>query len=99
MGNRRTRVTSYVIGGLLLGFLVMALLVNTTALGENTWLRVFFGVSALNFTLRASVPLILGALSGILCERTGIVNIGIEGMMLAGAFAAFVAKTSTTIGR
>jgi hypothetical protein len=33
------------------------------ALGENTWLRVFFGVSALNFTLRASVPLILGALS------------------------------------
>jgi ABC-type uncharacterized transport system permease subunit len=95
MGNRRTRVTSYVIGGLLLGFLVMALLVNTTALGENTWLRVFFGVSALNFTLRASVPLILGAMSGILCERTGIVNIGIEGMMLAGAFAAFVAKTST----
>jgi ABC-type uncharacterized transport system permease subunit len=95
MGKRRTRVTSYVIGGLVLGFLVMALLVNTTALGENTWLRVFFGVSALNFTLRASVPLILGAMSGILCERTGIVNIGIEGMMLAGAFAAFVAKTST----
>ena len=95
MDKRRTRITSYVIGGLLLGFLVMALLVNTTALGENTWLRVFFGVSALNFTLRASVPLILGAMSGILCERTGIVNIGIEGMMLAGAFAAFVAKTST----
>ena len=95
MGNRRTRITSYVIGGLLLGFLAMALLVNTTALGENTWLRVFFGVSALNFTLRASVPLILGAMSGFLCERTGIINIGIEGMMLAGAFAAFVAKTST----
>ncbi|HAJ35184.1 MAG TPA: ABC transporter permease [Chloroflexi bacterium] len=79
----------------MLGFLAMALLVNTTTLGENVWLRVFFGVSALNFTLRASVPLILGAMSGILCERTGIINIGIEGMMLAGAFAAFVAKTST----
>lgn len=74
---------------------VMAVLVNLTPLGEYTWLRVLFGVSALNFTLRASVPLILGALSGILCERSGIINIGIEGMMLAGAFAGFVAKTST----
>ena len=77
-------------------FLVMAILVNTQdALKQYTWLQVFFGVSALNFTLRASVPLILGALCGILCERTGIVNIGIEGMMLAGAFAAFVAKVAT----
>ena len=95
MDKRRTRFTSYVIGGLLLLFLVMAFLVNTTALGESVWLRVFFSVSALNFMVRASVPLILGAMSGILCERTGIVNIGIEGMMLAGAFGAFVAKTST----
>lgn len=77
-------------------FLVMAVLVNTdTPLRDNVGLRVLFGVSALNFTLRASVPLILGALCGILCERTGIVNIGIEGMMLAGAFAAFVAKVAT----
>ncbi|MEZ4616620.1 MAG: ABC transporter permease [Caldilineaceae bacterium] len=76
--------------------IVMAILVNTTPLGaNNTWLRVLFGVSALNFTLRATVPLILGALSGILCERSGIINIGIEGMMLAGAFAAFVAKVAT----
>ncbi len=75
--------------------IVLAFLVNTTALGEVTWLRVLFGVSALNFMLRASIPLILGALSGILCERTGIINIGIEGMMLAGAFTAFVAKVAT----
>lgn len=81
--------------GLVLFLLVMAILVNTTELRNYTWLRVLFGVSALNFTLRASVPLVLGALSGILCERSGIINIGIEGMMLAGAFAGFVAKVAT----
>ncbi|MFN8494832.1 MAG: ABC transporter permease [Caldilineaceae bacterium] len=75
--------------------LVMALIVNTTSLRDYTWLRVLFGVSALSYTLRASVPLVLGALSGILCERSGIINIGIEGMMLAGAFGAFVAKVAT----
>lgn len=37
-----------------------------------------------------SVPLTLGALSGILCERSGIVNIAIEGMMLTAAFASTV---------
>ena len=95
MGKRRYQVTSYIIGGLILFFVIMAILVDTTSLGDSKWMRIFFGISALNFTLRASVPLILGAMCGILCERTGIINIGIEGMMLAGAFAAFVAKTST----
>jgi len=75
--------------------LVMAVIVNTTELHNYAWLRVLFGVSALSYTLRASVPLVLGALSGILCERSGIINIGIEGMMLAGAFGAFVAKVAT----
>lgn len=80
---------------LALALMAMAILVNLTPLQDLTWLRVLFGISALNFTLRAAVPLILGALSGILCERSGIINIGIEGMMLASAFAGFVAKTST----
>ncbi len=77
-------------------FLIMTILVNTaTPFRDNVWLRVLFDASTLNFTIRASIPLILGALCGILCERTGIVNIGIEGMMLAGAYAAFVAKVAT----
>jgi simple sugar transport system permease protein len=89
------RLSSILAMVIAVALVVMAVLVNTTALGEYTWLRVLFGISALNFTLRATVPLVLGALSGILCERSGIINIGIEGMMLAGAFAAFVAKVAT----
>jgi len=49
----------------------------------------------LKTTLVKAVPLTLGAMSGILCERAGVVNIAIEGMMLAGAFTgAFVGSIS-----
>lgn len=93
--SRIWKTSSLIAIGLAIFLVVMAILVNTTELRQQTWLRVLFGVSALNFALRAAIPLILGALSGILCERSGIINIGIEGMMLAGAFSGFVAKVAT----
>jgi ABC-type uncharacterized transport system permease subunit len=43
-------------------------------------------VSMLTTTIAVATPLTLGALCGIFCERAGVVNIGIEGMMLAAAF-------------
>jgi len=51
-------------------------------------------IATINFTIRYSVPITLGALSGIFCERSGIVNIGIEGMMLLSAFTGFMTNVA-----
>ncbi|GIH10830.1 hypothetical protein Rhe02_88970 [Rhizocola hellebori] len=39
-------------------------------------------------TMEASLPLIFGALAGVMCERSGVVNVAIEGQLLTGAFFA-----------
>lgn len=90
-----TQSTARFAAGLSFLLLAGAFLLEYAPFADIQTIRMLFGASVLNFALRAAVPLILGALGGILCERSGIVNIGIEGMMLAGAFAAFVAKTAT----
>lgn len=45
-------------------------------------------VGLLSGSLALAVPLVFGALGGVLGERSGVVNIAIEGQLLAGAFAA-----------
>jgi simple sugar transport system permease protein len=47
-------------------------------------------ISILAITMTKATPLTLGALAGITSERAGVVNIGIEGMMLTAAFAGFM---------
>lgn len=41
--------------------------------------------------LRIGTPLILGTLGVLLCERAGVLNLGIEGIMVAGAFSGWLA--------
>jgi simple sugar transport system permease protein len=46
-------------------------------------------------TLISTTPLLFGALSGIMCERAGVVNIAIEGQFLAGAFLGAMIGSAT----
>jgi ABC-type uncharacterized transport system permease subunit len=52
-------------------------------------------ISVLQGTIRMSVPLILTALAGLYAERSGVVDIGLEGKLLAAAFAGASAAAFT----
>lgn len=80
---------------LVFGMLLAAVLIYA-AIGKRTDV-----VGMLADGIRLATPIALGALAGIMCERAGVVNIGIEGMMLVAACMGFTASLYTqnsTIG-
>lgn len=53
-------------------------------------------VGMLQGTVVRATPLTLGAFSGLLCERAGVINVAIEGQMLIGAFVGAMVASATS---
>lgn len=83
----KPRVTVYLGGAF--GLFALALVIWAARDGTGA----FYGLVA--GSLARATPIALGALAGVLCERTGVINIAIEGMMLASAFGAAITAAAT----
>lgn len=71
---------------------IMLSLLAWAGAGKSTLIQV---TGLLTGAVVLSVPLVFGALSGVICERSGVINIAIEGQLLFGAFLAAVLASAT----
>src|SRR6202042_2961577 len=85
------RVWRRVIVGAVLFLFIIALLVWADG-GQTIPFNV---VNLLSGTLSDSIPIMLGALTGVICSTSGVINIAIEGQLLLGAFCAAIATSVT----
>jgi ABC-type uncharacterized transport system permease subunit len=78
----------------------LAVSLGLTALAFLTWAAAgqsFSMVGMLVSTVVLSVPVILGALSGLMCERVAVINIAIEGQLLTSAFVGTIVGSAVNI--
>jgi ABC-type uncharacterized transport system permease subunit len=85
------RVARRVILGVVLFLFIVALMAWSDA-GQTIPFNV---VNLLSGSLDDSIPIMLGALTGVICSTSGVINIAIEGQLLLGAFCAAIATSVT----
>jgi simple sugar transport system permease protein len=83
-GRRFALWSGIAVVSLVLAFLVWQVNGNVMPIGSTVAL-----------SIAAALPLIFGSLSGVLCERSGVINVAIEGQFLTGAFLGALVGTIT----